>query len=241
MPRLQLACAACGWTPGSPETDPHLFRCPRAGTDDGDHILAVTRDFSPGAGRLAGETRVNSPIVEQGFSPASNPFLRYRTSLYSWHVAQARGGSDADRDYCSLVDRVDAAVERVAGTGFRVTPLLRVEALDKALGFDPTGGIWIKDETRNVSGSHKARHMMGVALYLEVLRRFGIEGDTGRPLAVASCGNAALAAAVVARAIDRRLLVFVPDHAAPAVVLQLEHAGGSVTRPVERQAVKGFR
>jgi threonine synthase len=71
---------------------------------------------------------------------------------------------------------------------------------------------------------------MGVALYLEVLRRLGIDRGADRPLAVASCGNAALAAAVVARAIDRKLLVFVPDHASASIVAQLERLGAVVTR-----------
>src|SRR4029077_265003 len=46
------------------------------------------------------------------------------------------------------------------------------------------------------------------------------EGER-RDLAIASCGNAALAAAVVAKAGGRTLLVFVPTWADPAVVLRL--------------------
>jgi len=102
--------------------------------------------------------------------------------------------------------------------------------LSSALGFDASGGVWVKDETGNVSGSHKARHLMGVALYLEVLRRLGVDRGTDRPLAVASCGNAALAAAVVARAIGRKLLVFVPEHASSSIVAELERLGAVVTR-----------
>jgi len=145
----------------------------------------------------------------------------------------ARAHDLSDADYVSLVERIDAAIERVAGCGFRVTPFCRSDSLSRALGFEgnaTAGGIWVKDETGNVSGSHKARHLMGVALYLEVLRRLGIDRGADRPLAVASCGNAALAAAVVARAIDRKLLVFVPDHASASIVAQLEALGAMVTR-----------
>jgi threonine synthase len=257
----RLACAACGWTPGPLEIDPYPFRCPNAGTDDGDHVISVVgQGFSPA-----------DPHVEQDVRPASgiaeNPFIRFRTSFYSWHLFQARAdkaglapwSAAADREYISLVERVDAAIARVAGHGFRVTPFCRADRLSAALGFegrapvDPAGarhrvplrttegGVWVKDETGNVSGSHKARHLMGVALYVEVLRRLGIDRDSDRPLAVASCGNAALAAAVVARAIARRLLVFVPDHASQAIVARLEDLGAVVTRCAREDRMSGVR
>jgi len=218
----RLACAACGWTPGPLEIDPYPFRCPNAGTDDGDHLVGVVM------GRDVG--RDFSPAVARGFSPADspNPFIRYRTSHYSWHVARSRGLSDTD--YVSIVERVDAAVARIAGCGFRITPFCRADGLSERLGFEAAGGVWVKDETGNVAGSHKARHLMGVALCLEVLRHLGIDSNAARPLAVASCGNAALAAAVVARAVDRTLLVFVPDHAPHGIVAQLEQLGANVTR-----------
>ena len=233
LPRL--ACAACGWTPGPPEVDPYPFRCPHAGIDDGDHVMSIAgQDVSPAA--WPGFSHAGSP----------NPFIRYRTAFYSWHIACARGLSDAA--YISIVEQVDAAIARPAGTGFRITPFCRASRLSAALPFGTqasaapararpdvppdgaAGGVWVKDETGNVSGSHKARHLMGIAVYLEVLRRLGIDSRADRPLAVASCGNAALAAAVVARAIDRRLLVFVPDHASPAVVARLGELGAVVTR-----------
>ena len=66
---------------------------------------------------------------------------------------------------------------------------------------------WVKDETGNVGGSHKGRHLMGLAIWLDVVQI----GRT-RPLAIASCGNAALAAAVIARAAAR------PAHGARADV-----------------------
>jgi threonine synthase len=128
--------------------------------------------------------------------------------------------------------------------------------------------VWVKNETINVSGSHKARHLMGVALYLEVLDRLratlsppdlrtlavrqahgalsegsepkGGPSDPSRiPLAIASCGNAALAAAVVARAIERDLLVFVPDHASPGVIATLERLGATVHRCPRPAGVAG--
>ncbi|HEX7600082.1 MAG TPA: pyridoxal-phosphate dependent enzyme, partial [Polyangiaceae bacterium] len=85
-----------------------------------------------------------------------------------------------------------------------------------------------KDETGNVSGSHKARHLMGILVYLEVARALGVLAGTPPRLAIASCGNAALAAAVVARAGQRELDVFIPPDANPRVVEQLVKLGAHV-------------
>ncbi len=58
----------------------------------------------------------------------------------------------------------------------------------------------------------------------------GVESGAGRAaLAIASCGNAALAAAVVARAARRRLEVFIPPDADPVVVERLRALGASCT------------
>ena len=54
-----------------------------------------------------------------------------------------------------------------------MTPFGRSDALSDRLGFSAEGGVWIKDETGNVSGSHKARHLFGVLLQLEVAERLG--------------------------------------------------------------------
>ncbi len=52
--------------------------------------------------------------------------------------------------------------------------------------------------------------------------------DVRPDLAIASCGNAALAAAVIARAADRRLRVFVPVDADPVVLRGLRELGADV-------------
>lgn len=203
----RLACAACGAAPAA--DDPYPFRCPNAGRDAGDHVLA--RVTEPGAVRFAVD---DSP----------NPFVRHRELLHSYWRARERGLGDGA--FVDLVHELDEAVARVDGTGFRETPLRRSEALCRALGVE----VREKDETRSVAGSHKARHLFGLALHLEVAERTGLvaraESDR-RGLAIASCGNAALAAAVVAKATRRPLRVFVPTDANPVVLARL-HALGAV-------------
>ncbi|HSL64106.1 MAG TPA: pyridoxal-phosphate dependent enzyme, partial [Gaiellaceae bacterium] len=124
---------------------------------------------------------------------------------------------------------LDGAVAAVEGHGFAATPFARSDDLSDRLGFSLAGGVWVKDETGNVSGSHKARHLFGVLLWLEVVESIGLADAARRPeLAVASCGNAALAAAVVAAAGGRALRVFVPEDADPLVLARLDELGANV-------------
>jgi threonine synthase len=109
-----------------------------------------------------------------------------------------------------------------------VTPL-------RPLAVAGTGETWAKVETGNVSGSHKGRHLMGLAVHLALLEELGWLHGLPGPLAISSCGNAALAAAVVARAAGWDLQVFVPPWAAAAVVDRLGRLGAEVRR-CERRA-----
>ena len=149
-----------------------------------------------------------------------HPFVRYRWLLDSYRKAIGRGWTDDE--FVALVHRLDEAVAGVDGHGFHITPLSRQSGLATALGLG-SDSLWIKDETGNVAGSHKARHLFGVLLHL------GIDEENNRSeLAIASCGNAALAAAVVARAVGRPLRVFIPTWADPLVVRQLEALGARI-------------
>jgi threonine synthase len=154
-------------------------------------------------------------------SPEPNPFVRYRHLLHSWHVATAAGGTD--RDGIARVRDLDRAIATIDGHGFAVTPCAPADGLAARLGLAP-GSLWVKDETESVSGSHKARHLMGILLYLEAAR--AIHHDTR--LAISSCGNAALAAAVVARAAQLPLDVFVPPWANARVVARLRELGARI-------------
>ena len=200
-----LVCSGCGASP-SP-TEPYPFRCPNSGVGDVDHVLVRVLDIP--------SVRFPDP---DGIDQC--PFVAYRELLHSYHRALAGGLDDAR--FVELVRRLDTAVSRVDGHGFRATPFTRSETLSTALGFVEPGGVWVKNEIDNVGGSHKARHLMGVLLHLEVADLIGLaDRDRRPPLAVASCGNAALAAAVVAAAGKWRLRVFVPVDADRHVIDRL--------------------
>jgi threonine synthase len=220
-PASTICCAGCGSVPDP--ADPYPFRCPRAGTDDADHVLT----------RVLNLTNARFPDGDE-----ANPFLRYRALMHSYHVATARGLDDDT--YRDLVASLDAAVAAVDGHGFRATPFFRSRELSDALGFDRDGGVWVKDETANVSGSHKGRHLMGVLIHLAVMERCGLTDPARRrDLAIASCGNAALAAAVVARAGGWRLTVFVPPEADPRVVRRLYDLGANVVTCPREPGIPG--
>ncbi len=252
-----FVCHGCGAVVDPARAFP--FACPdaRAG-DDVDHVLVApgpgqdgtgsrqrTLTPRPSAASLSLRER-GSPSPSGGrwpegpdegpprhanpdFADAAdeNPLLRYRRWLSPYRLARAAKLSDAAWTEC--VGALDARLQALDGRGFRRTPFVRAPALAAALGI--AGPLWLKDETRNVSGSHKARHLMGAMLYLRVLEISGLplgEGLRARRLAIASCGNAALAAAVIARAADWPLDVFIPPDAEPAVVRRLKDLGATV-------------
>jgi threonine synthase len=94
------------------------------------------------------------------------------------------------------------------------TPLLTATRLGLELG---VRHLWIKDDTRNPSGSTKDR-----ASLLVVAKALEYGFDT---IACASTGNAATALACVAAAAGVRAVVFVPAAAPPAKLVQIATYG----------------
>ena len=199
-------CSGCGSV--LPLCEPRPFRCPEARSgDDIDHLLRRELDLNASSWPVSGD---------------ESSFLRFRRLLHSYHFARELGWSD--KDYIGLVEAFDAELARVDGAGFRPTPL--IEARKLAL-LPQELRLCFKDETQGVAGSHKARHLMGIALQLLVWQRARPEEPAPR-LAIASCGNAALAAAVLARAAEWQLSAFVPTTAEPALIASLRELGARV-------------
>ncbi len=222
-PAATLRCSGCAAEVGFDR--PLQFRCPNATPgDDIDHVLV----------RLLDHKRV-ARVAHQG--PSESPFVRYRDRLRPYHLATQAGM--ADEAWLELVTRLDDAVFDADGRRFTVTPFGRAGRLSEFLGFTERGGVWVKDETGNVSGSHKGRHMMGLMIHLRVVEQLG-QLPSGRPdLAIASCGNAALAAATVAAAARWPLRVFIPVDADPVVVTRLKELDADVTVCAREEGVPG--
>ncbi len=221
VPATRLRCAACGAAPAA--SDPFPATCPHAGKDDADHLLARVLDPA-------------RATFDRGGS--AQPFVRFRELLHSY--ARARAGGMSDEAFVAMVQSLDDAVARV-DRGFATTPFAASAGVATALDMKG-GGVWLKDETRHVAGSHKARHLFGLLLHLEVSERLGLvkraENDR-RGLAIASCGNAALAAATVAHATNRPLDVFIPTDANPSVVERLQALGARIAVCERREGVPG--
>ena len=207
------------------------FACPNAGgeNDDIDHVLVPTYD--------GGEFITGTE---------ANPFLRYRALLSPYRLGRSVGLPDDA--WTEIVGTLERRLIAVDGRTFRVTPMLPQPALAKALAMNAT--LWVKDETGNVAGSHKARHLMGVMLYLRTLEASKLPAAAAlraRRLAIASCGNAALAAAVVARASEWPLDAYIPPDANISVVKRLKELGATINvcnrRPGETgdPCMRGFR
>ena len=205
-----LVCAVCGARESI--ATPLSWLCPNATLSDRHHVLHFESSVEP-------------------FRPTddANPYLAFRRYLAVDSLGESLGLSDAQR--VSIITSADEAVSRVAGTGFLRTPLTRSDELSEALGFSTTGGIWVKDETANVGGSHKARHIFTELLHLLMVEAAGRAPwtPTTRPsLAIASCGNAAIAASTLASAMSWPIAVHVPPTASNAVLETLRTLGATI-------------
>ena len=175
------SCVVCGAHVDIAQ--PLSWRCPNATGLDRHHALQLVQSIAPLRG-------TDDP----------NPFVAFRPYLAWDSFAAANGMTAAART--AMVRQVDADIADIGGIGFQVTPFERADALSDALHFDVDGGVWIKDETGQVAGSHKARHLMTILLHLLTAEALGVspwvEAADRPPLAIASCGNAAFAAATLA-------------------------------------------
>ena len=198
-----LVCAVCATT--VPISQALSWKCPRATETDTHHVLHFENTVEP-------------------FRPTDdeNPYLAFRKYLAVDSFGAAIGLSEDAR--IRIITEANAAVAAVAGRGFLRTPLYRSVELSDALGFTAKGGVWIKDETHNVAGSHKARHLFTELLHLLFAEAAGVApwtSSTRPPLAIASCGNAAIAASTLAAAVQWPIYVHVPPAATSEVLVAL--------------------
>lgn len=189
-----------------PIETPLIWRCPAAGPDDPRHVLHLAEAEAPPVGVFDG---------------GGNPFHLAGPYLAWWRFAAAHGLSDA---------ACHALTEEVAAD-FPITPYRRSEVLSDALGI----GVVVKDETVGVAGSHKARFLVSALLHLRACEELGILTERP-PLAIASCGNAALAAATLARRVDWPVRVFVPEWMNPWFAERMDELGAEIVRCRRRPA-----
>jgi threonine synthase len=149
-----------------------------------------------------------------------NPFVAFGPRLAWWAFARTHGMTEA----------ACIALTRDLADGFTVTPFAHSPLVSTEIG----ANAWVKDETGNVAGSHKGRHLVTILLHLVAAESLGLIGRARPPLAIASCGNAAIAAATLAQRVAWPLDVFVPTLAGPEVLGLLESLGARIN-PCERR------
>lgn len=99
------------------------------------------------------------------------------------------------------------------------TPLITFSKLNNNLGFE---NVWIKNDSLNPSGSFKDR-----ASFLVVAEANRIGEDT---IVTASTGNAASSLAAVCAASNKQAIIFVPESAPKAKLLQMYIYGADVRK-----------
>jgi threonine synthase len=163
-------------------------------------------------------------LVDDGVPPEPlddpNPFVRFGPRLAWWAFARSHGISE---QRC-------VELTREVADGFVVTPFARSAALSDELGSE----VWVKDETGNVAGSHKARHLVGILLHLRAAEELGMLTERPR-LAIASCGNAALAAATLTSRTAWPIDVYVPTWMDDAFGARLDELGATIHRCERRE------
>ena len=208
-----LVCSGCGKIADGAEG--LHFSCPNAhdSESDVDHVLAPE---NPIIDQIDSLVKLNNSLNDID-AVSKNPFIRYRALLYPYRVAMAKGMLDSD--YVDLVHDLNESIHTVGGIGFTETPLLWCKEMN----------AFIKNETNNVAQSHKARHLFNLMTYLLVMAKFDSKDSIrNKRLAVASCGNAGLAAAQVAAAAKWPIDVCIPPDADPSVIVKLKEVGADV-------------
>jgi len=217
-------CATCATE--VPISTTAAFRCPNATADDPRHVLQIVSTAPRTIERSTTENAASGG-GQRSASWGRQTFIDHDPDL-AWAAHAAAHGMDrATRD--ALVADLDDAIAAVGGVGFASTPFARSDMLSDEFAMGADGGVWVKDETGGVGGSQKARFLFSILLHLRAAEELGLLAERP-PLAIASCGNAALAAATLAKAANWPIDVFVPTWMNDAFGNRLDELGARVHR-----------
>lgn len=192
--------------------------CPES-SDDGVHPLIKLED----ADELS---RVFPTILTKRWNEGKLSFSVFREFMASYQLANEHGKASW---WLERVLALSNACERLTGRGFVRTPEIQADELAEAIDL-PKGSLFVKNETLQLMGSHKSRHLAGAIMHLETLREISGEDQDKKTLAIFSCGNAAMGAAAIAGAAGYQLYAFVPDHVSDTVVAILTNLGTNVVK-----------
>jgi hypothetical protein len=148
--------------------------------------------------------------------------VHYQTLLFT-HQTTLELNLD-DENYLELVHKLDTNIETINNINFRTTQLTHHPSLDALT--DTT--TLVKNETNNISNSHKTKHLFNIALHLKIVRHTELEPTPAPKLSITSYNNTTLTATIMTKTTARALDVHVPPNASPAILDQLTHLNTSI-------------
>lgn len=194
------------------------FACPK-NTPEAMHVL-----------RQVHRARPEIELWRAAWEDGERGSFRVFRNAFSSHLLAGEQG------YLAHLEGLNDNLMRFEGLTFEATALFAAGPLARSIGHD--GPLLAKDETANVAGSNKSRHLMGSLLYMEAHRRLsGSEAKT--PLAIHSSGDEALGAAVVARAGEYPLHCFVPADVDPEMDNLLRSHGAFIEKVAKQTGDMG--
>ncbi len=207
MKDLSLKCIGCDSSPDF--TRKLVNSCKNRAIGDSNHILEKHVPSLDGVS-MGRYLEIKSDSV--------NPFIYFKDFFLSNYIAKKY-----KIDFDSIINNIQDKLKGVDEVDFQITPLTSYNSFSNF-----KHNLFIKNETGNVGGSHKARHLMGNILYIETLLKAGIIKEKPS-LSIYSCGNAAIAASVIAKAADYKLDVYIPPNISPKVVEILKKNNANIT------------
>lgn len=170
--------------------------------------------------------RVFPSILTKRWNDGKLSFSVFREFMASYQLANEHGKATW---WLERVLALSNACERLMGRGFVRTP--EIQADDLACAVDlPKGTLFVKNETLQLTESHKSRHAVGTVMYLETLRETAEDSDEKPVLAAAGDANALIGAAAIAGAAGYQLFAFVPEGTDDEEIALLTNLGTNVVK-----------
>lgn len=138
------------------------------------------------------------------------------TIQHTWKRQEVNNGLHSMWRYAPVLPTTNERLIITLGEG--MTPLVKAHRIGKRLG---ASDLWIKDDSRNPTGSYDAR---GMSCAISMAVELGITKT-----AIASTGNAAGALAAYAAAAGMEAHVFLPNDAPPSNFIECNACGARVT------------
>ena len=136
----------------------------------------------------------------------TNPYIIYKIFFFSYYLSQY-----LKIDFDKIIHNIDENLKIINRNTFIKTKIVSYDLNQIDINVKKNIKIFIKNETNNISGSHKSRHLMGNIIYFDILYKSNIY--TSKPkLGIYSCGNAAMAASIIAKSAKYQLNAYIPTN-----------------------------